>query len=148
MAERRAWVRVFISLSGGRHDGRVWPPLGPDGSAELDVPEWEMHDLVRAHHAEFLRWAEDPAEAAPEPVTVVSEPSATAAGPTGQSGQFPGQSVEEQEQQEVLVPAPSALRQDWVAYAISQGEDAETAGRMTKADLMSKHGTRLLCCGS
>jgi hypothetical protein len=143
MAERRAWVRVFISLSGGRHDGRVWPPLGPDGSAELDVPEWEMLDLVRAHHAEFLRWVDEPGPepAVAEPVTVVSEPAQTAAGPVTEP-------VPDQEQQEVLVPAPSALRQDWVAYAISQGEDAETAGRMTKADLMSKHGTRLLCCGS
>jgi hypothetical protein len=42
----------------------------------------------------------------------------------------------------VEAPASSAPKQDWVAYAVSQGADPHEAGSMTKADLMSRHGGR------
>jgi hypothetical protein len=40
-------------------------------------------------------------------------------------------------------PAPSAAKQEWVDYAVSQGADVHAAGNMSKADLMSRYGGRL-----
>jgi len=42
-----------------------------------------------------------------------------------------------------LAPMPHDIKQRWVDYAISQGEDPDIAPNMTKADLMSKYGGRL-----
>lgn len=55
------------------------------------------------------------------------------------------------EQQETPAPSDEPLKKPygnqpkslWIAYAIQQGEDPETAESMSKADLMSKHGERL-----
>lgn len=40
-------------------------------------------------------------------------------------------------------PAPSAPKQAWVDYAVSQGADVHAANGMSKADLMSRYGGRL-----
>jgi len=45
----------------------------------------------------------------------------------------------------VLRPLPADPKQAWVDYAIAQGEDPDVAPRLTKADIMSKYGGRLLC---
>jgi hypothetical protein len=37
-------------------------------------------------------------------------------------------------------PAQSALKEDWVAHAVAQGDDPEEAKDMTKAELIEKHG--------
>lgn len=53
-----ARIRMMETITGGRYDGRVWPPLG----GALHVPEWEAGELVAAGHAVY---EEDPALAAP-----------------------------------------------------------------------------------
>jgi hypothetical protein len=40
-------------------------------------------------------------------------------------------------------PNPHDIKQRWVDYAVTRGEDPEIARDMTKADLMSKYGGRL-----
>jgi hypothetical protein len=40
-------------------------------------------------------------------------------------------------------PAPNDVKQHWIDYAVTQGENPDTAMAMTKADLMSKYGGRL-----
>jgi hypothetical protein len=41
-------VRMRYQMSGGRHDGRPWPPLGVD----FEVPDWEGRDLIRGEMAD------------------------------------------------------------------------------------------------
>lgn len=38
------------------------------------------------------------------------------------------------------VPNATALKPEWVGWAVAQGEDAEAAEAMTKADLIDKYG--------
>lgn len=45
-------IRMRWQMSGGRHDGRPWPP----GGIDFDVPRWEGEDLIRGGMA-------DPADA-------------------------------------------------------------------------------------
>jgi hypothetical protein len=40
-------------------------------------------------------------------------------------------------------PNPHDIKQRWIDYAVTRGEDPVTARDMTKADLMSKYGGRL-----
>lgn len=40
-------------------------------------------------------------------------------------------------------PAPSAPKQAWIDYAVTQGADVHEASAMTKVDLMSRYGGRL-----
>jgi hypothetical protein len=81
-------VKMLIGISGGRHDGRQWPPAG----WVLDIPDWEARDLVRSG---FALNADPP-------------------------------------------PAQAALKQDWVDYAVGQGEDPAQAADMTKAELIEE----------
>ncbi len=38
------------------------------------------------------------------------------------------------------VPSKQAPKSDWVAYAVGQGMDYDTANAMTKADLVAQYG--------
>jgi hypothetical protein len=40
-------VRMRYQMSGGRHDGRPWPPQG----TTIEVPDWEGADLIRGEMA-------------------------------------------------------------------------------------------------
>lgn len=40
-------VRMVVGVSGYRHDGEKWPPVG----SELTVPDWEADDLIRGGNA-------------------------------------------------------------------------------------------------
>jgi hypothetical protein len=84
------WIQMLIGISGGRADDRPWPPVGE----EIEVPDHEGEDLVRARHALFVRpsFVPPPPAAPPPPApphprpaepasVVVSEPAQTAAGP-------------------------------------------------------------------
>ena len=145
-------IRMLIAISGGRHDDRPWPPAG----AEIDVPDHEGQDLLRAGHAVYVA----PSAPVPPPVEtarVVSEGAATAAGPVPRETVPPGPSQAELDDakagqaaqdagpvpDEMPPPAPGDPKQAWVDYAVSQGAGPETAGRMSKADLMSRYGGRL-----
>jgi hypothetical protein len=75
------WVRMTITISGGRADGRDWPDRWGDA---IDLPEEEALPLIRAGNAIQV----DPPEAArplPPPASQVpapqSEPAGTARGP-------------------------------------------------------------------
>jgi hypothetical protein len=62
MAEARKWMRMRESLSGGRYDGRPWPPAGE----KIDVPDWEYERSLAAGWA--VHADPDPEPAPPEPV--------------------------------------------------------------------------------
>jgi len=153
-------VRMIFKISGGRADGRDWPdPRGESGGL-IEVPDLEGADLVRGgmaqpgdnFAADRLREmgvltavpesaAEEPAaepEPAPEPAAepdVAAAPEAAAADAAAASG--------EAEAGPPSPPAPHDNKAKWIDYAVSQGEDPDTAPAMTKADLMSKYGGRM-----
>lgn len=51
-------VKMKVSVSGPRHDGREWPRIG----GEIDVPDWEGADLCASRIAEPVK--EDKVETA------------------------------------------------------------------------------------
>jgi hypothetical protein len=146
------WIVMSHGVSGGRADGRNWPPAG----VPIEVPYGEGTDLLRGEHAVQVRppeppgpWAlTPPAPPAPPPVTIVSEPAQTAAGPPQEKtlvqAAVPEPAPEpEPEPEQPESPKPGDPKQDWINYAIGQGADEAAAEAMTKADLMSRYGGRL-----
>lgn len=159
-------IRMREVMSGGRHDGRPWPPPGVD----FEVPDWEGRDLIagqlavpadRASRkvAEGLgeqpapghpsKLDQRPAEAEP-PGEPPAAPGAAEnrAGETGSDGLDAGAAEPAAGHPAAgpvtaEAPAPSAVKQDWIDWAIAQGADPELAAAMTKADLMSRYGGRL-----
>jgi hypothetical protein len=164
-------VRMIDHISGGRWDGRDWPPA----HGEIEVPDWEARDLIAgrlavpAGHgagtsAGPAPQAEVPAQhepgagtaAAPVPgtqqlpgvpppeVSPVTEVSPVAEVP-GETAPEPGpEPVPEPEPEpEPEPPAPHDVKQRWIDYAVLRGANPEAAAAMTKADLMSKYGGRL-----
>lgn len=71
--------------------------------------------------------------APPEPATVVPEPELAP----------PPLDPEDEPPQPAVRPAPSAPKQAWIDYAVTQGADVHEASAMTKVDLMSRYGGRL-----
>jgi hypothetical protein len=162
-------VRMISQISGGRADGRIWPPA----NGLVEVPDAEGADLVRGamawpgdnFAAERLEEmgvvvpdyvGEPPADAEPaadgEPAAGEAEPSEAAGPPDAEAGteaaadgeaEAGPQSPPAADDPALLMPAPHDIKQRWIDYAVSQGEDPETARDMTKADLMSKYGGRL-----
>jgi hypothetical protein len=104
-------IRMTEHRSGGRYDGRPWPPVGVD----FDVPDEEGAGLcaqgsaipVAQMNAAVEERAESPAEA-PEDAAVAR-------------------------------PAQNAAKAAWVAYAAARGMGDEAAG-MSKADLIAALG--------
>jgi len=141
------WVVVMVhQMSGGRYDDRPWPPPG----YEFEVPDWEGEGLVRSSSAVKIRELDDDLPAYVTPPAPVSLPAETAAGPAEPSVWIPDAGLtllpESPPGSAVDVPAeprPADPKQAWIDYAVSQGEPADTAGAMTKADLMSKYGGRM-----
>ena len=154
-------VRMKDHISGGRWDGRAWPPA----NGEIEVPEWEATDLIRGQLAVLAGGGAgrsavpapqpeapaqnepgagastplpgrppEPAPVAPPEVSAVAEVY-----PAAEVAQLPDAQPPDAEDP----PAPGDIKQKWIDYAITQGEDPATAAAMTKADLMSKHGGRL-----
>jgi hypothetical protein len=107
-------------------------PGAPPG-AELKAPAAAHHAQVpvpegrdeAAHHAPVRD--EDRHAGADNPVTVTGTVTGRVTGTVDSADDAP--------------PA-SASKQDWVAYAVSRGAGEHDAGSMTKADLMSRYGTR------
>lgn len=151
------WIRMRETLSGGRCDGRPWPPAGGD----VDVPDWEAEHAIRAGYAHEVDPPEP--EKKPDPETEQAKAPAPAAQPrlTGwESGQYvqpPPQpeapatpadvsreTAPEQADHDVPEPPrPADQKQDWVDYAVARGLAADKAAAMSKADLMSRYGGRL-----
>jgi hypothetical protein len=129
------WIRMRDTISGGRHDGRPWPPAHTD----FQVPAWEANDLLRGGLAypgkEPVSKKPEPPEydlSVPEPKPLwekAREPAADPGLPPPPAGK----------------PAPSAAdsKQRWMDYAVSQGGDPDDVTDMTKAQLMQTYGGRL-----
>lgn len=134
-------IRMFHTMSSGRHDGRVWPPAGVD----FEVPDWEGEDLVNGGNAykvsdslveeenpeapldDLKAAAVDYAESVPEPEPA-PEPDNEV--PVGVQPEVPGP------------PRPAASKQDWIEWALSQGADQIAAMNATKQQLMELYGQR------
>lgn len=130
-------IRMVTGISGGRADGRAWPSAGH----EIDVPDHEGADLIRARHAIYVGPAEPPPQ--PAEVQVVSESSPTGAGPEPEEPAAEESGIPDEETGEIPEPKPSDPKQSWIDYAMSRGATEDEANGMTKADLMSRHGGRL-----
>lgn len=141
------WIRLRETLSGGRCDGRPWPP----GGELIDVPDWEAEHAVNAGWAYY----DDP-PAPPEP-EVVPGPVRAQAAPAQAEAVAPVRQPDPEDEHDRLEavadgteepevpepPRPSDPKQDWVDYAADRGMDPEKAAAMSKADLMSRYGGRL-----
>jgi len=131
-------IRMVTGIPGSYDNGQPWPPAG----GVIDVPYEVGRDLILGGHAEDAV-TPPPAPAPPPPLVpapppvamMVSQPAATAAGP------LPPPPPPEPEPP--AAPGPADPKAEWIDYAVSRGADPDMAGRMTKADLMSKYGGRL-----
>jgi len=146
---KTVWIVPKETLSGGRCDGRPWPPAG----TPIDVPDWEAEHAVNAGWAYYHEPpAPDPDPGAVQPPApevseaghpagnLVPEPPAAEAVQEVVPDPVP---VPEPEDDDPDPPRPSDPKQDWVAYAQSRGMSPVTAAAMSKADLMSRFGGRL-----
>ena len=154
---KTVWIVPKETLSGGRCDGRPWPPAG----TPIDIPDWEAEHAVNAGWAYYY----EPPAADPDP-GAVREPAAEAVLEAGEAGHPAGDlapeppaakdahapvqepvpdpvPVPEPEDEDPDPPRPSDPKQDWVDYAQSRGMSPVTAAAMSKADLMSRFGGRL-----
>jgi hypothetical protein len=148
-------VRMIVNLSGGGPGGRDWRDY-PAGAA-LTAEDWEAEDLIRiglavpapdAGGEGTLPEPEPPAVAETEPgaaagsedtgISPVTEVSPLAQTALTSAGALPPEPAAEPEP-----PAPGDVKQKWVDYAVARGENPDTAAAMTKADLMSKYGSRM-----
>ncbi len=132
-------IRMITSIPGSYDNGQPWPPAG----GVIDVPHDVGRDLILGGHAVDAHTPPPPVPAPPPPPApalapmVVSQPAATAAGP------LPSPPEPEPDPEPPSAPGPADPKAEWIGYAISRGADPDTAGRMTKADLMSRYGGRL-----
>lgn len=111
-------IRMLESISGGRADGREWPPYG----GEIEVPDAEGKDLCAAQLAVPV--------ADTDSGTEIPEAGADAAVETRQGADEPAPGV----------PPPHASKTVWVEHAVGQGMARKDAEAATKAELMSRFG--------
>ncbi len=132
-------IQMVDHVSGGRHDGRPWPPAWTD----FEVPDWEGADLVRAKIAVEIRREAPPSQRMQEqeipedPAPVVDDPAAVVEDPA------PGEQEDVPPAAPADPPQPSDPKQVWTDYAISQGIDPAMASAWTKQRLMAEFGGRL-----
>ncbi len=124
------WVRMRHFISGGRADGRLWPPA----HGEIEVPDAEGLDLVHAEVADRIR-APEP-ERAPEPGPLVTAAVVEAVPVARAPEPEPGPSAPEP-------PSFKDSKSAWVDYAVGLGADGDAASRMTKEQLQQEYGGRL-----
>ncbi len=139
------WVQMLEYISGGRPGGGPWPPRGE----LLEVDDWEGTSLIRGQLAR--RAAPPVTEVVQSPVVAPyqmqtpvstaevmqmprSEPAVTAAGPDNPASASAPEAP----------PRPGDPKAAWVAYAVSQGVNPSEAGELTKVQLQSAYGGRLL----
>lgn len=107
-------------ISGGRGDGRDWPPAG----VPFDVGDDEGIELCRNGLAIPL-----PSDPGP-PVETRDEDPGAPADPGPAAGPEPE------------LPDPKAPKADWVAYAVSRGAEEAEASLLTKADLIDRYSPK------
>jgi hypothetical protein len=143
------WVEMMLTISGGRADGREWP----DAGYLIEIPEDEAQDLIRARiavRADPPREPDVPVVPVPSgpPVeAIVSEPSATGAGPVPEAVPEPVPEPEPvtpvAEEDSGDPPKPADPKADWVTYAVAHGANPSDAEASTKVQLMQAYGGRL-----
>jgi hypothetical protein len=128
--ELNMWVRMIEGISGGRSDGRLWPLKG----GLIEVPDGEGADLVRS----VLAFPAPPPAVDPDPAVVEEDEPAVAG-----EAEVP-EPPEAPAADDDPAPSPADPKSDWVAYAISHGASQQEAENLTKAQLQSAFGGRLL----
>jgi hypothetical protein len=136
-------IHMLVSMNGGRYDGQTWPPMRTD----FEVPDSEGEALVRDGVAVKVADSAGPS-LPPLPQARVSQPSPTSAGPASEA-QPPASLPPESPPlppppDDVPQPLPSDQKSSWVAYAVSQGASQQEAESLTKSQLQSAYGGRLL----
>lgn len=128
------WIAMFYAMSGTRPDGSRWPAA----ETPFEVEDWEGDHLIRgqmAYRVTPLAPEKKPAKAAAAAQAAPAPAKAVAAEPV--------KTAEPAPEEPSGAPSPSAARQVWVDYALSQGAQLADVSTMTKADLQSKYGGRL-----
>lgn len=118
------WIAMLEGMSGHRAGGDLWPARG----VPLQVDDWEGEHLVRAQLAVRI----EPPEGTVSPTlpSVVDLPPKSAPLPAPD--------------EDAPVPGPSDTKGAWAAYAVSQGASQQEAESLTKSQLQSAYGGRLL----
>lgn len=146
-------VQMLGFISGGRWDGRVWPPAGQS----LVVPDWEEADLIAARLAQpWPRGFDAEPEPAPEPEPADAAAAATVTEAVQQGDEVTlGADPDPDPEPDLVIdvpgetgepeggpPRPSAPKSEWVAWAVKAGCREDVANAYTKQELMEQYGGR------
>jgi hypothetical protein len=115
-------IRMVQERTGGRHDGRAWPPVG----GELYVEDEEGAAVCAAG------WAIPVPEDTPVELRATGKATEEARG-----AESPAEAPEEPGDGKPAVNAPKSA---WVAWAARSGAPVVDLEAMTKADLVSRYG--------
>jgi len=126
-------IRMVQERTGGRWDGRAWPPVG----GELYVEDDEGAAICA--HGWAIPVPEDPVEV-PEAAQKVLEEARSAESAPAEPPAPPGPVPAEESPAPADKPAANAPKAAWVAYAVSHGMAEGEAGAMSKADLIAALG--------
>lgn len=133
------YIRMRHYVSGGRHDGREWPPAG----LVFEVPDWEGEDLIVHGHAVLAEPPARPRLVPPPPLPPSAHHLSPADVMTPGPEPGPEKAPEPEPEPEPAVPAPGDPKQAWIDYAVSRGASYEQAMQQTKAQLQQAYGGRL-----
>ena len=122
-------IRMVQERTGGRWDGRPWPPVGgtidviDEEGAAICAAGWAVPVVTEKRKTETpedtLKVSEETREAPPEPVAPSRPAAASASSP----------------------PAVNDPKSAWVAHAVSRGAQAAYAETLTKQQLIERYGT-------
>lgn len=150
-----AVIRMLMTFSGGRYDGRDWPPY----NGLIDVPQWEAEQLIGGGNAEPA--TEEELDRGYEVLRVPD--------PNFEDRLREGYEDEEEEDEdlyreddgeeeadfdedfdrdeeaseapEVKQPYSSANKDTWIDYAVYKGGDRKQVAELTKAQIISKYAS-------
>lgn len=125
------WVKMLLYISGGRPSGQNWPQAG----VPFEVEDWEGQSLLHQGVAVRCEAPAPPPEPEPEKPGEPSDELDSAGYPAADADEVTG---------ETGPPASGEPKSAWVAYAVSQGVPQSEAESLTKLQLQSAYGGRLL----
>jgi len=125
-------IRMVQERTGGRWDGRAWPPVG----GEIYVEDDEGAAICA--HGWAVPVPEDPVEVPEAAQKVLEEARSAESAPAEPPA--PPEPVPAEEPAVPDKPAANAPKAAWVAYAVSHGMAEGEAGAMSKADLIAALG--------
>ena len=123
--------------------GPTWPPY----NGVLETTDDEAARLVAAQWAVYLE--DEPEAIDPSgfyPLRKWTEDYEPALDPENYKHEDPELTEYEADEEDAAGPTRPktyAKKEEWVAYAVANGEDPDVAERMGKADLISKYGASL-----